>query len=197
MPNTKAFSKLFVFKGRLSFWAGTFNFAFCENEIVGVFVIFTNEMTKEISDIIKSNNNYYLDCIEIKTNKNVTTLWLSGMATFRFNAKRNEPLVEISNRYIGLLGLDNDTVIIKDKGGWSTVAYDDKINEQILLNINEIFNQCYTDSAVDIFDCCHMYLECSDAKCCTHPDKKYARGCTYKGIMDNGRIFYGANRNID
>lgn len=162
-------------------------------------ILVADETITEISKRIKTNNNYYTDCVEAKEAKNkaFTTLWLSGIAVFKFSANRNEPTVEITNKYIGLLGLGNDTKIIKDKANWSTVIFDNKVEEHILENINNIFDTCYKDSAVDIFGCCSRYLECSDAKRCVHPDKKDARGCMYKVNLDNGRIFYGNNRNID
>lgn len=47
------------------------------------------------------------------------------------------------------------------------------------------------------WDCCSRYMECSDAKGCVHPDKTFALGCGYRKILNSGRIFYGANRNID
>lgn len=46
------------------------------------------------------------------------------------------------------------------------------------------------------FDCCHLYMECSDAKKCVYPDKAVSLTCGYKKILVSGRIFYGKNRNI-
>ena len=46
------------------------------------------------------------------------------------------------------------------------------------------------------WDCCSRYMECSDAKMCTHPDKTFALACGYRKILNSGRIFYGENRNI-
>lgn len=47
------------------------------------------------------------------------------------------------------------------------------------------------------WDCCSRYMECSDAKTCTHPDKGFALSCGYRRILSSGRVFYGKNRNID
>ena len=47
------------------------------------------------------------------------------------------------------------------------------------------------------WDCCHLYLECSNAKQCVHPHPTFALGCGYRKILASGRIFYGENRNID
>lgn len=47
------------------------------------------------------------------------------------------------------------------------------------------------------WSCCSRYMECSDAKKCVHPDRKFALSCGYQKILQSGRIFYGKNRNID
>lgn len=47
------------------------------------------------------------------------------------------------------------------------------------------------------FGCCSRFTECSDAKECIHENKLYATGCKYRQNLENGRIFYGKNRNID
>ena len=47
------------------------------------------------------------------------------------------------------------------------------------------------------FDCCSRYMECSNAKVCTHPDPSFSMLCGYRHILKEGKIFYGENRNID
>ena len=51
-------------------------------------------------------------------------------------------------------------------------------------------------SDVDTFGCCHRYLECSNEKKCIHPNMIQSLGCLYKRNLENGRIFYGINKNI-
>lgn len=51
--------------------------------------------------------------------------------------------------------------------------------------------------AMHSFSCCSRYLECSDAMHCVHENLLYATGCGYRKNLENGRIFYGKNRNID
>ena len=50
--------------------------------------------------------------------------------------------------------------------------------------------------AKDQFGCCHKYVECSDARKCIHPDQIYALSCQYRKNLENGKIFYGKNRNV-
>ncbi len=45
------------------------------------------------------------------------------------------------------------------------------------------------------YGCCSRYLECSNAKRCVNPNKVLAEGCQYKTNLEQGRIFYGINKN--
>ena len=54
----------------------------------------------------------------------------------------------------------------------------------------------YTSKATR-FGCCSSFEKCSDAKKCLHENKLYSKACMYRGNLDEGRIFYGKNRNVD
>ena len=47
------------------------------------------------------------------------------------------------------------------------------------------------------FGCCSQFEVCSDAKECLHVNKLYATACKYRYNLENGKIFYGKNKNID
>ncbi len=47
------------------------------------------------------------------------------------------------------------------------------------------------------FGCCNDFLKCSDAKECIHPHDRFYNGCIYRRNLEEGRIFYGKNRNVD
>ncbi|WP_154666513.1 hypothetical protein [Anaeromassilibacillus senegalensis] len=51
---------------------------------------------------------------------------------------------------------------------------------------------CFSD-----FGCCSKCVDCSDQMKCIHPDLIYATACQYRKNLENGRVFYGHNRNID
>ncbi len=46
------------------------------------------------------------------------------------------------------------------------------------------------------WDCCSRYEECSNARQCVHPDKAFALSCGYRKILNSGKIYFGANRNV-
>ena len=58
------------------------------------------------------------------------------------------------------------------------------------------YNLDHYSSHADTFGCCSMFIECSDAKKCVHSNKLYSKACRYRDHLDNGRIFYGKNKNV-
>lgn len=65
----------------------------------------------------------------------------------------------------------------------------DYIKENIIYCIDN-----YEDSYS--FGCCSQFEKCSDLKRCIHGNKLYAKGCSYRKNLEEGKIFYGLNRNI-
>lgn len=52
-------------------------------------------------------------------------------------------------------------------------------------------------SAATTFGCCSKFTACSDARKCVHENKLYSTSCIYRHHLEEGRIFYGKNKNID
>lgn len=69
----------------------------------------------------------------------------------------------------------------------------DNPNAEFKKIINTIF---FNSFCFEPFGCCEKYIECSDATKCLHPDKLYSRVCMYRKNLENGRIFYGKNKNV-
>lgn len=67
---------------------------------------------------------------------------------------------------------------------------------EYLENLIEYELRTYVSKATR-FACCSHFVECSDAKKCVHPNKLYGCACYYKVNLDQGKIFYGKNKNID
>lgn len=72
---------------------------------------------------------------------------------------------------------------------------DDSIYEYIKDNI--LYCLRHYHSKAKTFGCCSKFNECSNAMECIHENKLYATACIYRKNLDNGKIFYGENRNID
>lgn len=63
--------------------------------------------------------------------------------------------------------------------------------------ISAVYMTVLADFGGERFGCCSRYEQCSDAKECVHPDFILSRACAYRRNLEEGRIFYGKNRNID
>lgn len=50
-------------------------------------------------------------------------------------------------------------------------------------------------SKADRFGCCSRFVACSDALKCVHPNKLYSKACMYRSNLEQGRVFYGKNKN--
>jgi hypothetical protein len=56
-------------------------------------------------------------------------------------------------------------------------------------------NAIKTFQPSNMFACCDLYKACSDEKKCIHRDRLYSKGCWYRRNLENGKIFYGKNKN--
>ncbi len=155
-----------------------------------------DELCKKIHNHLMSINDYYEGCFELLNQNNYNTMWFCKIAVIRFYDNGDNKKIGVSNKFISTFKLDQDVEIIKSEAAWTIIKFTDTVCKKIFSNFIPVFNNCYKESAVDVFGCCSRYIQCSDAKLCVHSDKKEARGCMYKVNLDNGRIFYGKNRNI-
>ncbi len=65
------------------------------------------------------------------------------------------------------------------------------------IRINTIYCIKGYVSKASRFGCCSSFERCSNEKRCVHPNKLYSKACMYRAHLDEGRIFYGKNRNVD
>lgn len=62
--------------------------------------------------------------------------------------------------------------------------------------LRELLQECFNRQNVEAFGCCNDHVRCSDAGHCLHEDDKFYLGCIYRKNLEEGRIFYGKNRNV-
>lgn len=157
-------------------------------------------VSASIEEISKDNSFFdpTIKRYEIRINKGYETILLCNSAVIRVRQFKNkEPHLELPRKYIDLSGLQNEAKYTNSETNWGKLLFSESVTTQVINNIKAIFEQCYMDESVESFGCCARYKECSDEIKCLHPDIKFAKGCIYKTHLENGRIFYGKNRNID
>ncbi len=135
---------------------------------------------------------------ELKINKYSETIFLCNSAIIRIKPLKNKKInLELSKKYIDLFKLQDIARYTKSDANWGKFTFDDYVAKRVIDNIDEVFKQCYMEESAESFSCCSKYVECSDQKKCIHPDIKFAQDCKYKKNLENGRIFYGKNCNIE
>ena len=95
---------------------------------------------------------------------------------------------------------------VKDKGivagNWHQYSFDTNDMELLLPKFISYLDSLtnyeirHYESKATKFGCCSRFNECSDAKECVHPNKLYGCACYYKSNLDQGKIFYGKNKNV-
>jgi hypothetical protein len=134
---------------------------------------------------------------ELKPSKTSETIYLCGSSVMKImSLKNNRRNIEISMHYKDLFKLQGRVQDKKNDTDWGVVSYDEQAAAAIIDNIDSVFMRCYSEEPVDSYGCCSRYEMCSDERKCVHPDVKFAQGCMYKKNLENGRIFYGKNRNV-
>lgn len=136
--------------------------------------------------------------LTVKTNKGYLSLLFFNQIFLRIRETRNGTQIEIKKGFLLNLPISQNLFSFsKSSLDWGKIILTDGLEEIIFNNLTPIFFQCYAMVADNIFGCCNNFLECSDAKKCTYPNKLFASGCLYRKNLENGKIFYGKNRNVD
>lgn len=78
----------------------------------------------------------------------------------------------------------------------ASIEVNSEVLESFSYDLIKTVLESFFEEGRDTFGCCHLYEKCSDAKKCLHENKLYARGCTYRRHLSEGRIFYGKNRTV-
>lgn len=145
-----------------------------------------------ITDMVDDRDN-----VELKRNKSSTVIKMYGSVVFevRLNSV-NRVLVtdhpaadkfipSIPNARTTLVGLHHIPVA-------STRENVPLIKDMVLA----IYKACQSSVTGDTFGCCNDFVRCSDARRCLHIGNTEYNGCLYRRNLENGKIFYGKNKNI-
>lgn len=102
----------------------------------------------------------------------------------------------VKERWVARYGEDGKRTNEKELARYDVLVRID--SEELLSYLERLMRYRLTQykSKEPTYGCCHLYEKCSEAKKCISKEKIYATVCAYKKNLDEGRIFYGRNRNI-
>ena len=124
---------------------------------------------------------------------------LAQALAFRICRRGKHHYFGVSNLYISCATPEINKRITADGKNKGFTNYEFEPTHEGVAEFSSFLSAVFSmviDSSVKEHDCCHLYAECSDAKRCLNPRPGLAISCGYRRIMQQGRIFYGKNRNI-
>lgn len=130
-------------------------------------------------------------------NTGYTAAYLSGFTMFRVRIRRGQQCVFVPDTFQDLIPAGFQWRKVESEKGYFRLVIDPEHPVEGYTDFLSLVAGETVSRYPKEWDCCSRYMECSDAKACVHPDKAFALGCGYRKILASGRIFYGANRNID
>lgn len=154
----------------------------------------------------------YLPFVEISLRKNRSKSWsivvysrgtayreatAEELLFARLKIQKGSILLSFNNKYAhffrtaGIDFLENKSTFIQVP--FNSVFHSNEDQSSFSFVFQSIFKKLFN---FDDFGCCSRYIECSNAKHCVHPDIIFATACQYGANLENGKIFYGENRNI-
>ena len=147
-------------------------------------------------------NSPFLPFVSVNSNadKSVSVIF-KGQKLIGLQEKKQTICIVLKTDFynaIDLTGLDIDAQTVKSMpefvrffvGENQFVEVMDVIHKDVENYVDVNFVPEYT------FDCCDRYMQCSDARRCTNPDRIHAKSCTYRQKLENGIVFFGDNRNV-
>ena len=164
----------------------------------------TERTVKNIFEIVSNISGFDLKLFKLTPNlkdKNKDTekiigysLYLDTSLMAKINA--NLTIIYAHNKTINSIPKVNKEKLKRVSNPIGFYKYkcdENESGEAFLEHVLQIFVENFIPQ--ERFGCCHRYVECSDARECTAPDKYHARGCYYRENLEKGKIFYGKNAN--
>lgn len=161
--------------------------SFEDNSNFDIGIVILN-IVKKVFD----ENGISTDNLHFKKNIKDYNLMLHNKIFIKFIPGKKDILAK--KYYKNYLESNNISYTIHSIPSWLIIDIDDLTESKKIENlILEIYFSEFTEYD---FSCCSRYLECSDEKKCTQPNKTLALGCSYRRKIEKGIFFYGKNTNV-
>lgn len=179
----------------------------CDQVLIGGFEKARMPQYKEaqqvILEILKGHPDAEVNTMFTMNNTNMAVSFFKRGRLSRslwVNILKKGGRIEVKSGYTYCIDelIDAKNTLRRLKNGRCVLPFDNvqdiKTHRDIIL---AIYDYCERETKGRLFDCCHRYLECSNARQCTHPDEEFALSCSYRRKLKQGIVFFGENRNVD
>ncbi len=136
-------------------------------------------------------NSMWSQLIKVEEKTGFWTIVSLKQTAVWIRRKKKEIHIEFKPEYNSLF---ENREILQTKDGKSYIA---------VKSIDNVIELAHPICAVAVeelscgerFGCCSRYEQCSDERKCINPDQFMALACVYRKNLENGKIFYGKNKN--
>ena len=126
-----------------------------------------------------------------------TAVFLSTFTAFRLHLRGKNNYISVPDILVDLIPAGIPTKKVTSEAKYTRVLIDELHPVESYTDLLMTLVGKSVERFPKEWDCCHRYLECSNAKKCVNPDRLFALGCGYKKILHSGKVYYGENRNVD
>jgi hypothetical protein len=163
----------------------------------------TEEIYNKIKDLLKDSEKFKPELLKYKplkgtSSSKVASIYVGTVLMCKIYIKSKSKYILVREKLEDLI-IDSGIIYkkVKSEKDFIRIPFGKPI---AIENIKKVLYEAYLlalkEYSVEPFGCCYRYEECSNAKKCIHPDKKFALGCKYKENLEHGKIFYGINKNV-
>jgi hypothetical protein len=131
--------------------------------------------------------------IEVKRNADYLSLKAGSAIAARILIRRNGVFLEIKSKHKDLFSSLEQKPL---SAGMLRITF--RSLDELLVFSNELCTMAVKELSSlsgEGFACCHLYEECSNARRCIQPSNLFSLACYYRRNLEQGKIFYGKNRN--
>ena len=128
-----------------------------------------------------------------KDNKGLSVIFLKTNLMFKLAFLKDKCRMVISDTYKDFLPTNTETYTSHSYKGCICV---DMHTLEFLERLDDFYKKFCENCSNTSVGCCSHYVECSDALHCVNLNIETSFSCAYRQNLNNGRIFYGKNRNI-
>lgn len=159
-------------------------------------VSFLNSLLPDLVHSVDANGGLS-SLLSTNVTEGYTVLFYGNLTAFRLKMRGKIHYISIPTLFLDLISPDAPQKAVSAEPKYRRVIIDEKhpassYAEMLIAIAGETVNRYPKE-----WDCCSLYLQCSDARKCVQSDKLFSLGCGYRKILSSGRIFYGKNRNVD
>ncbi len=155
------------------------------------------ETYEDIDELLASMQEREADA-EYYSHKDISscrTYFFYGTKVFEFYPKKKSDAkvkIKVAPEVLTIMGQEPKTQSFK-----AINLENDEDYAAFIQALKERKSYLFRHLITHTFACCNDFNRCSDAGRCIHQDEVFYNGCTYRQNLEQGKIFFGQNRNID